>query len=583
MNLPSIASGPALGPAEPVLGRFDSWVRDTPDATAVDDAETRWSYAELNAEAARIADVLSGVVRPGDLVGVCVERSAVLVAIAVALAKLGAVYLPLGTRQGARRLAELCDRLGGLPLIASPAGVPATHQSSDLIPGHPLVFATTGETGIVAPDSACYAVLTSGSAGTPKTVVVGADSFARVVRWYTTASASGPGDRHSLAMSVPFDPHLLEMWAGLTSGATLVVPPESVVWDPPALIEWWRDQKISISVLPTPIGEEVLARPWPELPVLRHVIIGGDRLRRWPRREISAQMFNVYGPAEATIVTTVFTLDTDGSGAPPIGSPIDGVVVCVTDESGAILPRGAVGELCIGGLGLAIGYLDDELTAAKYGGLPGLGRVYRSGDRVRMRADGVLEFLGRIDDQVKVSGARIELTEVEQAFERDPRVAQAVAAIHETTEGLRRLVVFVLGTDRGTEADFLSAAREWLPEHEVPAAIHRVEAFPHTANGKIDRAALVAGLDARHMPTDDTALPDTERTLVQLCRTLLGVPDISVEDDFLGSGGTSMLAVRLMNAVETTFGVRLRAPEVLSQPDLRRLAGLIDERMGTKS
>ncbi|MFI5557865.1 AMP-binding protein [Amycolatopsis japonica] len=581
----AIVRGAALGPAESVLSRFDAWVHENPRATAVEDAENAWSYADLDAEANRIAGALRNAVSPGTLVGVCVERSATLIALAVGLARLGAVYLPLGTRQGGQRLAELRDRLGGLPLIAAHDGPADELLPFEPILGHPLVIASGGDSPVVAPAGAYYAVLTSGSAGTPKVVAVGADSLARVIRWYTTVNGCGPGDRHSFTVSVPFDAHLLEMWAVLASGATLVNTPDSVAWDPQALIEWWRDRRISIANLPTPIGEEVLAKPWPEMPALRHLFIGGDRLRRWQRPEVTTRVHNIYGPAEATIATTSIPLEADGAGAPPIGLPVDGAILCVTDESGEILPREAVGELRIGGAGLAIGYLDGDLTAARYVAPPKelseLDRVYRSGDRVRMRADGVLEYLGRLDDQFKVSGARIEPTEVETAFERDHRVARAVAAVHDTAGGLRRLVVFVsLAPDAGdpSESDVLAAVRAWLPEHEVPAEVFYVETFPRTGNGKIDRSALVAGLRVCDVPAESTTLSTTERTVQRLCRTVLDIPNIGVGDHFVGHGGTSMLAVRLLDAVEKTFGVRLRAPEILSQPDLRRLAALIDER-----
>ncbi|WP_235482345.1 amino acid adenylation domain-containing protein [Streptomyces roseoverticillatus] len=583
-----------------VLARYAHHVAAAPEAPAVEDGELTWTYAELDALAGRTADALRDRVRPGDLVAVCLDRSAALVATAVAVARLGAVYLPLGPRPGERRLAAVADGLRVACLIGAPGVLPEAYAGAELlslplpaeganaqgraVAAFPAAAPDSGRPAV--PDGTFYAVLTSGSTGVPKAVAVPGTALAARLRWYAARTAARPGDRHSLLVGVSFDPHVLELWTALTSGAALAVPPDDVRWDPEVLTAWWRRAGVTVAILPTPLAEIVLERPWPDLPALRHLSIGGDRLRRRPGPDVTARVDNAYGPAEAAVVATAYALEADGGahgGLPPIGTPADGTVVCVTGPDGHVVPRGEAGELRIGGAGLATGYLDEALTARRFVAPPpeltGTGRVYRTGDRVQMRPDGVLEFLGRLDDQVKVRGARIEPAETETAFEDDPRVLRAVVAAESAAGGDVRLIAFVrLAPDAGAlpAAELLEAVRGRLPEQAVPSALRYVETFPLDANGKVDRAALLAG-DAPVAGVDGTGT-DTERLVVELCRGLLGRPETGPGDNFLASGGDSLTAARLLTALEERFGVRLRAPQLLRQPDLHSLAALVDSR-----
>ncbi|MFD5087041.1 non-ribosomal peptide synthetase [Kitasatospora sp. NPDC058406] len=581
-----------------VLDLFTSWAHRTPHAPALIDGEQTLSYAELDALASEFADVLADRVRPGDLVGLCLDHSAALVAATVAVARLGAVHLPLGPRPGERRLQAVAEQLRPACLVGDPALLPPSHRDGLHRPltapgaaGAVAAFAADRAAGVRIPAGTLYTVLTSGSTGTPKAVAVTESALGAMLQWYRELTGLGPGDRHSLLIGVAFDPHLMELWATLTSGAALVVAPDAVRWDPTALTDWWRTAGITVGVLPTPLAEPVLDRPWPAGLTLRHLCVGGDRLRRAPGPDVTATVHNAYGPAEATVVTTVHSMAPGadhGAGAPPIGRPIPGAVVLVTDEDGRPVPHGHAGELRIGGRGLAIGYLDAELTARRFVSAPdeieGTDRVYRSGDRVLMRPDGVVEFLGRLDDQVKVSGVRIEPAEVEAALERDPRVRRAAVVARPGTAGGAHLLAFVQpAPEEGAPAaaDLLDAVRPWLPEQAVPGTLRLVDTFPLDANGKIDRAALLKAEDAGRPagPAPETAATATERTVLRLCHELLGRTDLEPADNFLDSGGTSVTAARLLAALEDAYGVRLRAPLLLRQPDLRAIARLIDERL----
>ncbi|WP_238846318.1 AMP-binding protein [Nocardia terpenica] len=584
-----------------VLDRFEHWVTTAPEAIAVEDGTDTYDYAELSRLADDIEQALADRIRPGELVAVCLDRSVALVAVAVAVARMGAVYLPLGPRPGERRLAAVADRLPVACLIGTPELLPAGYAETE-----PLALPVPGGDGteqVVAafagtparsrpavPEGTFYTVLTSGSTGMPKAVAVGRSSFGILQRWYAERSGSGPGDRHSLLIGVSFDPHVKELWAALTTGATLTVAPEAVRWDPVALTDWWRNAGVTLAILPAPLAELVLDRPWPHLPALRRLEIGGDRLRRWPAPDVTAVVDNAYGPAEATVLTTVHTLTSaEGEAPPPIGLPMAGAVVCVTDDEGRLVPRGESGELRIGGSCLAIGYLDAERTAERFVSAPAgvdSDRVYRTGDRVLMRPDGVLEFVARMDDQVKVSGVRIEPAEVESAFEHHPRVRRAAVAAQRHSGDTVRLVAFVQPVPDQTRpdtAELLREARDWLPEQAVPALVRYVDAFPLDANGKVDKAALLATLEAADpAPADAVAATVTEEMVLDLCRKLLDNNEIAPLDNFVAAGGTSLLAAQLLAALEDTFEVRLRAPELLRQPDLRSLAALLDTRRAAR-
>ncbi|MFD8752399.1 amino acid adenylation domain-containing protein [Kitasatospora sp. NPDC059577] len=579
-----------------VLDLFTGWAHRTPDAPALIDGEHTYSYAELDRLADRTAEALRGKVGPGDLLGVCLGHSVSLVAVTLAAAKLGAVHLPLGPRPGERRLRAVAEQLRPACLVGEPDLLPPGGEqlALDLPTGGAVAALTSGEQAVV-PAGTHYAVLTSGSTGTPKAVAVTEPALGALLQWYRDLTGLGPGERHSLLIGVAFDPHLMELWAGLTSGAALVIAPEAVRWDPGALTDWWRDADVTVSVLPTPLAEPVLNRPWPTGLALRHLTVGGDRLRRAPGPDVTATVHNAYGPAEATVTTTVHTMAPGvdhGDGAPPIGLPIPGAVVLVTDEDGRPVPHGVAGELRIGGRGLAAGYLDPELTARRFvdapEGVDGTDRVYRTGDRVVMRPDGVLEFHGRLDDQVKVSGVRIEPAEVEAAFERDPRVRRAVVAAEQAPAGGVRLLAFVqtedgagdgtgAGADSGVDpARLLDAVRPWLPEQAVPSAVRLVDRYPLDANGKVDRRALLAAEPSE--PAGEEGDTPVERVVLKLCRELIGRADLGPTDNFLASGGNSLAAARLLEALESEYGIRLRAPLVLRQPDLRAVARLVEER-----
>jgi amino acid adenylation domain-containing protein len=599
-------SGPAggSGPDRPahVLAAYEAWVRHAPHAPAVDDGSRVWTYAMLDAAADAIADTLRDGVRPGNLVGLCLTQSAALVASAIAVARLGAVHLLLGPRPAPQRLRALTETVGVSCLIGEfGAEVPVERTTLCWDPPHgdPGIgiavgagFPTgSGEPAVLAP-GVHYVVLTSGSTGTPKPVVVDSAALAGIVAWYQHYTELGPSDRHSMFLHPSFDAHMMELWGVLCAGATLVVAPEATRADLGALTGWWREEAITVTALPTPVAEALLNSSWPAGLSLRHLMTGGDRLHAWPGPDVTATVHNAYGPSEATVLATANALPprTDPADTlPPIGVPIAGAVVCVTDEQGNLVPRGVSGELLIGGPPLAVGYLDDELTARAFVAPPpgiGVNRVYRTGDRVTMRADGVVDFIGRVDDQLKVSGVRIEPAEVEAAIERSAAIRRAVLVPWRTPFGEVRLAVFAqrIPGHSPTVAQLVALAQAWLPEQAVPTLIHLVDDFPLDVNGKVDRSGLRARIGEAVAEPGDPALETGdaapgEQVLLRLCSSILGLPALRMSDNFLESGGNSLATARLLAALHEQQGVRLRASEVLRQPDLRGIAALVTSRL----
>lgn len=600
----SRAAAPDSRPAG-VLERYGQQLRDRPDALAVEEDGQRWSYRELDALALRISAALGGRAGPGDLVGVCLDRSVAAVASAVAIAQAGAVHLPVGPRPSAERLAAVAGQAHIACLITEPgpAGAVAgtTAGTTERIGlrdggGILLTFPQRPEAAREAPKGAFYAVLTSGSTGVPKALAVGGDALAGLVDWYAQLTELGPGARQSLLVGVGFDPHLMEVWSALASGAGLVVAPDGARRDPAALTDWWCAAGVTAMTLPTPLAELVFERPWPAHSPLRHLLVGGDRLRRCPPHDVTAQVHNAYGPAEATVITTEIPLPrrAPGEAAPPdppaIGHPVDGAVLCVVDTDGHPVPRGEPGELLIGGSGLALGYLDEALTRQRFtpppAGLGDLDRVYHSGDRVMMRQDGVLEFLGRVDNQVKISGVRVEPTESEAALEREPQVRRAVVTAESVPHGADRLVAFVQCVPGlSAEATALrSAVRGRLPEQAVPSAIRFVDGFPLDAHDKVDIRALFAtaerssGHDGAPDETGSQGLSGTEQLVLRLCREILHEPALTLADDFMAAGGTSLGAATLLSSLEKASGVRLRVSDILRARPLGDLAAQLDAR-----
>lgn len=383
-----------------------------------------------------------------------------------------------------------------------------------------------------------------------------------------------------------FDASVWETWPHLTAGASLHVPAEDLRTDPARLRDWMVAERITLAFAPTALAEEMMALSWPAQAALRFLLTGGDALRRYPDADLPFAVINNYGPAETTVVATSgpVPLAHGAAAAPSIGRPIDGVTVRIVDSALTPVPSGSAGELLIGGAGVARGYLNHpELTAERFvpdPGLEGGGLVYRSGDLVRLRPDGELEFIGRVDDQVQIRGRRIEPGEVAATLDRHPSVrTSAVVAIGDLPPQ-RRLMACVVAADGAARDDEVLRAhlRRSLPDHMIPSGFVWLEQLPLTPSGKVDRAALRSRL-ASPDPRDTVGTAprnDLEAALAGIVAELLGLTAVGVDEDFFLLGGHSLLGAQVITRIGDAYGVELPLRDLFESPTVAGMAAAVE-------
>ena len=582
---------PTPSPRDRTLAElFEAQADRTPDAEAVVCGQERLTYRELDARANRWAHALRDAgVGPESRVALCVERGAAMVVGALAVVKAGGAYVPIDAANPEARLEYLLEDSGASVVLTQRAvagRVPTSERRRVLELDGPEPDASAERPPRTAtPENAAYVIYTSGSTGRPKGVVVEHHSLANLLAWHQEAYAIEPGDRTTQVANIAFDASVWEIWPALTAGAAVHIPDAETVAAPADLVDWLVREEINVSFLPTPLAEAVLAEPWPERCALRALLTGGDRLRAAPARPMPFRLVNHYGPTENTVVATCADV-APGAVSPPIGRPIANNRALVLDGSLRPVPVGAPGELYLGGASLARGYLDrPELTAERFVRDPGAdddgARLYATGDIVRWRNDGQLEFLGRNDEQAKIRGFRIELGEVEAALGRHPAVAESVALACADPRGEKRLVAYVVLDPEGGPTSVEAVTPELrehvgrlLPAYMVPSAFVVLESLPLNANGKIDRRALPEPDFARRESTPPVPpRTDVERALAEVWRDLLQVEAIGVHDNFFDIGGHSLLLVQLHKRIRERFTTDLTVVELFEFPTVASQAG----------
>jgi amino acid adenylation domain-containing protein len=569
----------------------------TPDAVAVGFEGRTLTYAALDARANRLARVLRARgVGPGALVGIAVERSLGMVVGLLAIHKAGAAYVPLDPLYPRDRLAFMAEDAGLALLLTEPqlAGIVPAPPGGALHLDDPEVDAASADpldAGSRADDRA-YVIYTSGSTGKPK----GVEIPIRAVVNFMASMAREPGitasDRLLAVTSLSFDIAGLEVWLPLLHGARVEIASRETAADGAALAR--RIAEAGITILQaTPTTFRLLLDAGYRGDGALKVLVGGEAV---PRELVDqlldrvGSVWNMYGPTETTIWSCVERLTKD---APVlIGRPIANTQVYVMTSAGGPLraadlaPIGVPGELYIGGDGLARGYLArPDLTADRFVASPFAAgeRLYRTGDLVRWRAQGSLEFLGRLDFQVKIRGFRIELGEIETVLAQAEGVRRAVVMARDAAPhvaGDKRLVAYLVPADPAAPPalDALrQALRARLPDHMVPAAFVVMDAFPLTPAGKVDRRALPEPRDAGAQAAGGAVLPrdDQEARLAAIWRDVLGLAKVGVTDSFFDLGGHSMLAVRMLADVETAFGKKLPLVSLFENQTIESLARLL--------
>ncbi|MCC3770155.1 non-ribosomal peptide synthetase, partial [Streptomyces sp. UNOC14_S4] len=608
------------GPDRPVHGTtvhglVAQRAAEGPDRTAVVCGDTVLTYRQLDERADRLAAALlerTGPAGPDGTVALWLPRTPDLVVAMLAVLKSGHAYLPLDPALGRARAEAVIAECGARAVIGTPESTAALRLPSGVAvvtPGDTPSGTVDTSRAAVGRDSLCYVVHTSGSTGTPKGVAVSHHAVLDLCQWHHRRFGFTPADRAAAVCGLGFDASVMEFWPALTAGASVAVADDDAVRkDPLALARWYRTRNVTFTVLPTALGETVLELPAEEQPPLRHLLLGGDALRTRPRPGVPYETVNVYGPTETTVLCTTETVTPDGHGEITIGRPVDNVRLRVLDAAGQPVPVGTVGELHVGGPGVARGYLGrPEATDERFRTDPVAGRVYRTGDLVRWTEDGRLEFRGRTDDQVKIRGYRVEPEEPARALAALDGVREAAVLARRDARGEAYLAAFAVpadpvgGTsaygssdtaaDRQAFADLMAdelAAR--LPEYLVPRAWAVLGSLPYTANGKLDRAALpatdlVTGAGGGRASDagdagDRGPASDTERRLRELWADQLGrlVTDpgqLRPDTSFFDLGGHSIAAIRLLNRVRAEFATDYPMARFYQEPTLRAMIAVL--------
>jgi non-ribosomal peptide synthetase-like protein len=585
----TFASAPVLR-SELLHELFEHQADGRPDSVALVWANQRMTYRELERRANQLARFLrSRGVRRGDCVGIWLERSLDAYVALLGILKAGASYVPLDPDYPAERMGFILSDCQARVLVTTSAfaarvgsyrgEVLALDERQGEIAAQAGERLSRADTG-ASPQDLCYVIYTSGTTGKPKGVEIEHRSACHLVRAEGGIFQVQPGDRVYQGFSLAFDASVEEVWLAFFAGATLVAGTREMVRSGAALSRLLAEAGVTVlSCVPT-----LLAMMDEDVPTVRLLILGGETcppglVKRWwqPGRRV----FNTYGPTEATVIATYAECHPDEPVT--IGKPVPNYLACVLDEGLQPVPAGVAGELCLGGIGLARGYLGrPELTREKFISLAGDGgparRFYRTGDLARWTADGNLEFLGRIDTQVKIRGFRVELAEIESVLLKCPGVQAAAVALREDVPGVRQLVAYIVpqAAARLDEKAIRARLHEHLPAYMVPALLETLPQLPTLPSGKVDRKSLPAprARPAEERPDLVPPRTDLEKQIVAVWEKLLAPAPVSVRDDFFRDlGGDSLLAAIMVSELRRRPPLQqLSMLDVYQQPTVEKLA-----------
>ncbi len=565
-----------------------------PDAPALLFGDAAMSYAELESRANRLAHYLIDLgVGPEMPVGIAVERSFELVVGLLAIVKAGGAYVPLDPDYPDERLAYMIED-SGIGLLLSHGAVIDKFRAICSTPEKECVaydldnldvsgFPGSAPLVNLHPSHPAYIIYTSGSTGRPKGATNTHAALANRLRWMQQAYAIGPNDTVLQKTPFSFDVSVWEFFWPLMTGARLAIAAPGAHRDPAALADTLRRQQVTtLHFVPSMLAEFVNQPNLPNFPALKRIVCSGEALsadlqQRVFERLPGVELNNLYGPTEAAIDVTHWTCRADGQASVPIGEPIANIQIHILDRDLNPQPAGVAGELYIGGIGLARGYHHRPgLSAERF--LPDPfgsgGRLYRTGDLARRRADGVIDYLGRIDQQIKLRGLRIELGEIEAALLGQPGIQEAVVLLKDAAGGPRLVAYLAANPEAADDTALQNALRRQLPAYMLPSALIRLDSLPKTANGKLDRKALPA--PSWQGQTFRAPQSATEQNLAAIWQDLLGVEQVGLDDNFFQLGGHSLLAMKLAGRISQHFQIELGVRRVFEVGSLSALAAEID-------
>jgi amino acid adenylation domain-containing protein len=567
---------------------------ENPHAIAVTEGYRRLNYAELNGRANQLAHLLrEQVAGPDAIVGLCMRRSLEFVIAALGIWKSGAAYLPLDPEYPGSRLAMLLNDSGTRFAVTDSTSGPRLPEGS----WQSVTLDATGKStarypranpGVKCePENLAYVIYTSGSTGRPKGVQITHSNLRNLVCWHQRAFSVSRADHATFHASPAFDAGVWELWPYLASGACVHVVDERVRTTPDTLRDWLLKNEITISFLPTTLAQQMLDLQWPCRTPLRVLLTGADTLHRFPPAGLPFAFVNNYGPTECTVVATSGTVPvaTGVAELPTIGMPIDNTCAYIVDEQLREVEAGTAGELLIGGAGVGRGYLNlPALTAERF--IPDhfssdpKSRLYRTGDLVRSLPTGEIAFLGRIDDQIKIRGHRIEPQEIAVVLNDCAGVESSIVVGLADEYGDKNLVAYIVAKPTAElKASVLrTALAEHLPNYMIPSAFVRLEKLPISANGKLDYAALPAPVPDDLLRDQNYEAPESElqERLAAMVAQLLKVDRVGMEDNFFNLGGHSLLGAQLIVHINAVFGVEVSLLSVFNDPTVRGISAEVE-------
>ncbi len=572
----------------------------TPEALAVTMEDQQLSYQELNQQANQLAHHLKTYgVGPNVFVGICLERSIDAVVGLLGILKAGGAYVPIDPSYPEERITFMLNDTGISVLVTKQSiaarSLPTEGPRIIFLDSDRALLAQKSQSNLpstVTANDLAYVIYTSGSTGRPKGVQISHRSVLNLVVWYREAFELTSSDRTTQFASPAFDVITKELWPSLTTGASIHIIDEKIRGVPTAMRDWLVNKNITVAILPTIMAESLIALEWPPATSLRFLLTGGDVLHHYAPPTLPFILINNYGPTEATVVATYERVPRSGqeTGLPSIGRPIANTQIYILDEQLHQVPIGEAGEMYIGGYGLAKGYLNrPELTAEKFISNPFStdpeAHLYKTGDLVRYRPDGRVEFVGRSDQQVKIRGYRIELSEIEVVLSQHPAVKDAAVVAREDATGDKRLVAYVT-FHKGTTATVTELQQEMyqqLPAYMVPSAFLFLTEMPITSNGKVDRPALPAPKTMQRTVEEPFVEPTSlvQKQIVQIWEELLDMRPIGIQDNFFSCGGHSLLAAHLLDKIAQAFGKKIALETLFAGPTIEQLATNLTEGTNT--
>jgi len=568
----------------------------TPGALAVCSGSQSLTYGELENRSTQMAQHLRNAgAAPGSVVGLCAERSIDFPVAALAIMKAGCAYLPLESRTPQKRL-QMMLKAAQVSIVLTDSNLLEMLSGNGrkllTLDRRPAEISGDLQTTEISPEHLAYVIYTSGSTGVPKAVAIGHDSLLNLCQWHNRSFGITPTDRASQVASIGFDAAVWEIWPYLVAGASVHLVNDEIRTQPQQLRDWMVRERITIGFAPTPIAERMLKLAWPKETSLLRLLTGADTLHQYPSPDLPFTLVNNYGPTECAVVATSGMVypNRSASDLPAIGRPIGNAEIYILNSAMQRVTAGELGEIYIGGAGLAKGYLNDPaMTAERFVKHPFSAdedaRLYRTGDMGRWLPDGQIAFHGRMDDQVKIRGYRIELNEISCAVNRHPAVRESViVAIENGTAGEKELVAFVVLAGACPAVaelrDFLSKE---LPDHMLPAKFVRLDYLPLGPSGKVDRSALPTPNDLNILrdPSSWNVSTATEQRVARIVASLLGLEKVGVDENFFYLGGNSLFGTQLIARLREAFGVDVPLLKLFDHPTVADLAAEVERLMVT--